>query len=145
MNWQNEAIEDLKKYLYMKDSLLNIQERIAALESNCTAIKSATIDTVPVKNSSYKADDKLINNIVERQRLECTYEATKKLVELIGNGLNSLDNNEKIVLEKFYINRKSGFIQELMEKLNYEQRRIYQIKDKALYKFTISMYGIADY
>lgn len=145
MNWQNEAIEDLKKYPFMKESLLNIQERIAALKANYTAVKSATVDTIPVKCGSCKTDDRLINNIVERQRLECTYKATKKIVELIGNGLDSLDNNEKIVLEKFYINRKSGFLQELMEELNYEQRRIYQIKDKALYKFTISMYGIADY
>ena len=33
----------------------------------------------------------------------------------------------------------------LMEELNYEQRRIYQLKDAALYRFTIGMYGIVDY
>jgi len=32
-----------------------------------------------------------------------------------------------------------------MEELNYEKTRVYEIKDQALYKFTIAMYGIVEY
>ena len=145
MNWQSAAIDDLKKYIDLRDSLKNISDRISALKLNYTSIKSATIDVVPVKGGSSKIEDRLINNIVERQRLEYTYKATKKLVDIIERGLNGLDEKEKLVLERFFIYRSSGHVERLMEELNYEQRRVYQIKDEALYKFTIKMYGIIDY
>jgi ArpU family phage transcriptional regulator len=145
MNWQNEAIEDLKKYTQMRESLENIRERISALKYSYTAIKPATMDTTPVMGGASKNEDRLIDNIVERQRLEYTFKATKKIVDLIEKGLNDLDGKEKLVLERFYIYRTSGHVERLMDELNYEHRRIYQIKDEALYKFTIKMYGIIDY
>jgi hypothetical protein len=145
MNWQNEAVEDLKKYAQMKESLINIHERIAALESDYTGIKSMATNEVPIRGGSSKNEARLINNIVERERLECTYNATEKLVKLIEKGLSSLEKNEQLVLERFYIYRSCGHVERLMEELNFEQRRIYQIKDVALYKFTINMYGIIDY
>ena len=94
MNWQNAAIDDLKKYIDMRDSLTNISDRISALKLNYTSIKSATFDVVPVKGGSSKIEDRLINNIVERQRLEYTYKATKKLVDIIERGLRGLDEKE---------------------------------------------------
>jgi hypothetical protein len=145
MNWQNAAIDDLKQYIDMRDSLCNVNERIAALKLKYTGIKSTNMETAPVKGGTSKIEDRLIDNIVERQRLEYTYKATKKLVDIIQRGLDGLDEKERLVLERFYIYRTSGHVERLMEELNYEQRRIYQIKDEALYKFTVKMYGIVDY
>jgi hypothetical protein len=145
MNWQNAAIDDLKQYIDMRDSLSNVNERIAALKLKYTAIKSVNMEIAPVKGGASKIENRLIDNIVERQRLEYTYKATKKLVDIIERGLEGLDDKEKLVLERFYIYRTSGHVERLMEELNYEQRRIYQIKDEALYKFTVKMYGIVDY
>lgn len=145
MNWQNAAIEDLKKYMQMKESLTNVQERIAALEAKYMSVKSAATDSTPVKGGGNKMEDKLIDNIVERQRLGYALEATSKLVGLIERGLQGLDERERLVLERFYIFRSSGHVERLMEELNYEQRRIYQLKDQALYRFTVTMYGMLDY
>lgn len=145
MNWQNEAVEDLKKYAQMKESLNNIKSRINALEEDYTAVKSVAPETAPVMGGASRNENRLINNIAERQRLQYTYEATEKIVSLIEKGLSALDEKEKLVLERFYIYHTSGHVERLMDELNYEQRRIYQIKDKALYKFTVNMYGIVDY
>lgn len=145
MNWQNEAIEDLKKYSQMKESLQNIQERITALELDLQTVKSKNFDAEPVQGGVDKYEDHVINNIVERQRLECAYNATEKIVNLIEKGLASLDEKERLVLQRFYIDSAKKHVEKLMEELNYEQRRIYQLKDKAIFKFTITMYGILDY
>ena len=71
--------------------------------------------------------------------------ANKKLLDLIERGLASLDKTERLVLDRFYIDRPKNHVERLMEELNYEKTRVYEIKDQALYKFTIAMYGIVEY
>lgn len=115
MKWQNEAIEDLKHYWDMQNSLNNIRERISILEEDYTTIKSNRMDVTPVMGGSSKVENRLINNIVERQRLEDTYQETQKMVQLIKRGLDGLDDKEKLVLERFYIHRSGGHVEQLME------------------------------
>jgi hypothetical protein len=59
--------------------------------------------------------------------------------------LEGLDDRERLVLERFYIQRTRGHVERLMDELHFEKSRVYQCKDEALYKFTISMYGLIDY
>ena len=50
-----------------------------------------------------------------------------------------------MVLEKFYVDRYPNHVEWLSEHLNYEKSRVYQLKDDALYYFTVSMFGLIDY
>lgn len=145
MNWKSEAINDLKNYMRRKESLTNIPEKITALKYRYTSIKSASSGATPVQGGLSRVEDSMLDNIVERQKLENNFRAVKKLVDLVERGLNGLDQHERLVLERFYINKCRGHVESLMEDLNFEQARVYQIKDEALYKFTIVMYGIIDY
>lgn len=145
MNWQKAAIEDLRKYQAQKESLANMKLRIAALVEKYRAIKCVSTDSTPVQGGASRIEDRMLDNIVERQRLAHTYRATEKLVKLVERGLAGLDNRERLVLDRFYINRPSGHVEELMEELNVEQARVYQIKNDALYKFTVRSYGLIDY
>ena len=144
MDWKKCAIEDLRKYNSMKSSLDMMRERIESLNSSFKAIKCSTSDATPVKGGGNMAEDRLINNIVERERLKYNYLATEKLVNLIGRGISKLDDKDIKILDAFYMTG-SRSVYHLMQDLGYEERQIYNLKDRALYKFTVEMYGITDY
>lgn len=145
MNWKLMAEEDLKKYTAQKQSIESIPQKIIALKDRAASIKCGISDMDPVQGGVSQTEDKLLDNMMERERLKYTYKASKRMVELIEKGLSGLDDEEKLVLDRFYINRSQGHVERLMEELNFEQRQVYNIKDKALYKFTIAMYGMVEY
>ena len=145
VNWQKIAIDDLRKYEHMKQGLLSIREKQAALDLQSGVIRSSFSDREPVSGSGGSgAEDRLISNIVERQRLDGNYQAVEKLVVRMDKALSMLDDQERLVLERFYINRSPGYIDRLCEELGYERAQIYRKKDAALYKFTVTLYGLVD-
>ena len=145
MNWQKEAINDLRQYCSRKQSLENLAERKRAFEEKYKAIRCSMCDTDPVMGGSSRIEDNMINNIVERQRIDMNIEATKKLVDITERGLSGLDDKQRKVLNEFYINRSQNHVERLMDILGYEKTAIYDLKDQALYDFTIAMFGLTDY
>lgn len=143
MNWQKEAVNDLKAYEARKLSIDNMKKRIRELEQRAIKLGSLSSD-VPVKGGASKSEDALINNIAERDRLNQNIDAVQCLLDIIDNGLSVLNDEERMVLNEFYINRSSQHIEKLCDELHCEKSRVYSIKDKALYKFTIAMYGVID-
>ena len=145
MNWQKEAINDLRSYKGRKQALDNMALRRAALEDRFQSVRCASADAATVQGGSSRMEDSLINNIVERERLYWTMEATRRLVEMTERGLSGLTEQQRTVLDKFYIDRPANHIDWLSEYLNVEQAQVYRTKDSALYQFTIAMYGLMDY
>lgn len=144
MNWQKESINDLKAYAARKNSVLTMSEEIAELEAKAERLNS-TLGKIPVQGGSSKVEDSLINNIVEKERLKTNLEITKKWILRVERGLSNLSEEEKQVLDGFYMaNILTNRLEKLCDKLHCEKSTIYRIKEKALYKFTIAMYGIID-
>ena len=67
-----------------------------------------------------------------------------RAIDRVNRGLGVLDEREQKILNSFYIHRMPGYIDKLTEELFCEKSTIYRIKDEALYKFTIAMYGVVD-
>lgn len=145
MKWQDCAIQDLKKYNQQRESLQNIPERIEILKLRFEAVKAVALDREPVMGGGSRMEDAILDNIVQRDRLKLTYQANKKMVELVEKGLAVLTDNERMVLDAFYINRHRNHIEYLCDRMGYEKTKIYHIKDDALYRFTTAMYGILEY
>lgn len=145
MKWTECAITDLRKYSGMKESLKNIPERIYVLELRFQSIKSTTTDSTPVQGGGSHMEDTMLDNIVERERLKILYQADIRMVRLVERGLKSLSDEERTVIQLFYISRAEDYINRLIKELKYEKSQIYRIKDEAIYKFTICMYGIEEY
>ena len=68
-------------------------------------------------------------------------ENSKKEINLFNQAWEQLDKNDQLVLTYFYINRSRDYIDRLMQILNYEKRKVYYLKDEALYKLTLLIYG----
>lgn len=143
MEYYGFAIQRLKDYEMRKQSLVNIPEQIKTLEMQFYAIKSGEIDGMP-KGSGTKSDDMLIYNIAKRDELSFNLEIAQREVALTERGLNSLSEDEKTILEYFYISRPYNHISRLMDKLHISQAGVFRAKDAALKKFTMSLYGLRE-
>jgi DNA-directed RNA polymerase specialized sigma subunit len=143
MEYYGFAIQRLKDYEMRKQSLLNIPEQIKTLEMQFLSIKSGEIDGMP-KGSGSKSDDMLIYNIAKRDELAFNLAIAEREVELTERGLDALTDEEKTVLEYFYIQRPYNHISKLMDKLHVSQAGVFRAKDVALKKFTMSLYGIRE-
>ena len=144
-NWERQSIEDLQSYEKKKQSISNITEQIEILNMQYTALRGQAFDSSPIQGGGSRMEAHLLDNIVKRERLQMNLSAVKRMVHLIERGLHSLDAREREVLEVYYINRPDRYIDRLKEKYHVEQAEIYRMKDKAIYNFTIGMYGFTDY
>jgi DNA-directed RNA polymerase specialized sigma subunit len=149
MDWRKMAVDDLENYKNQKESLENIKQRIEALNSKYESLARPESPNHTKDRGIYnvveRAQERMIENIMERQRLSHVYNATEKLVLLVERGLNGLPERDRRVLELFYVDRPHDHIGQLMEELNVEKSTVYRMKDEALYKFTARMYGLSDY
>lgn len=145
MNWKKEAEYDLRNYARRLDSLEHTEEKVRALRERMLSVKAGISDDTPVQGGGNRAQESMINCIAEIERLELTRQATERLVRLVESGLEGLSDEERTVLDLFYIHRAKGHVERLMELLNVEQSRVYQIKDAAIYKFTITLYGLPEF
>ena len=143
MNWKTEAVKDLKSYPQRKESIENIKERIKILDEQFTSLRGVSTSE-PVMGGFSRLEEKMLDNISERERLGFSLKVAEALVELTEKGLETLDKKERAVLEGFYIHREDNHIDVLCEKLHFEKTRLYEIKDNALRKFTMAIYGTVD-
>lgn len=143
LNWKKEAANDLKSYPQRKKSLTNIRERINVLEEQFVSLKGISTDT-PVMGGMSRQEEKMLNNISERECLEFSLKITERLVELTEKGLEVLEKRERQILEGFFFERSENNVERMCERFYLEKSRLYEIKDIALRKFTIAMYGTVE-
>ena len=91
-----------------------------------------------------RQEEKMLDNISEREKLSSSLKITEDLVKLTEKGLEVLEKRERQVLEGFYFERSENNVERLCEKFHLEKTRLYEIKDIALRKFTIAMYGTVE-
>lgn len=144
MNWKYEAMEKLKSYNAKKQALRSIPEEIARLESEMQSIRSATSDGTPVSGGGSGREDRYLSNIVHREELSRSLEQAKVWVSLVDAGLAILSQEERLVLDRFYINPARGNVDRLCGEMGIEKSQVYARKDSALHHFTISLYGCTE-
>ena len=144
MNWKKVAEEELREYPRKKESIRNIKEKIMALSERMTAVGGVQTDRAPVQGGASRLEDSRIENITERGRLAHLLCSVQREVRLIEKGLSSLSEEERVVLEEFYLNSAHHPLERLCSTLHYERSRVYQIRDTALRKYTLTIYGTVE-
>lgn len=133
MDWKLCAIDDLRRYKQMKIGILNSKDKIRLISSAASSPKGSLN---PIKNQNF------INALVEKEKLNSNIKSAQKLIKLIERGLDSLTDEERSLLEKFYMSDCPSNIRHLCEEFGYEQRSLYRRRDRALARFTLAMYGL---
>ena len=145
MNWKFEAIEKLKEYAARKNAITSIPEEIKRLEDDAQRIRAASTDATPVQGGGSTREDMLLSNIVHREELQRRLSDAMRWVEIVDGGLAVLSDEDRLVLDRFYMHQMRGNVERLRNELGLEdERSVYKRKDKALRRFTLSLYGTCD-
>lgn len=145
MNWKFEAIEKLKAYTARKNAITSIPEEIKRLEEDAQRIRAASTDATPVQGGGSTREDMLLSNIVHREELQRRLSDALRWVDIVDGGLAVLSDEDRLVLDRFYIHPMRGNVDRLRNELGLEdERSVYKRKDKALRRFTVALYGICE-
>ncbi|MCD8381523.1 MAG: hypothetical protein LUC30_01190 [Clostridiales bacterium] len=141
MDWKREAEDKLRCYAARKASVGRTAEQIRLLELQARSIRSSTADGTPVQGGSSGREDALISNLARREELARAREATLRWLALMDGALGELTDEERLILERFYIHRQRGAAERLMEELHLEKSQVYARRNAALRRFTLLFYG----
>lgn len=145
MDWKRIAKEDLRELPYLEHCIESHGEQLAALEADYVSIKANVISRSPVQGGASRMEDGMISNIMRRDRLNLNYDAAKKRYDLIMAALGMLSDDQRLILDRFYIHRQRNHVDRLCDELGLTQSEVYRRQDVALRTFTLAMYGITDY
>lgn len=143
MIWKNEAVSRLKAYQAKKLALENIPMEIRQQVLALSSIRSADPDSAPVRGNSTR-EDAMLNNMVYRSELEESLLRTRLWVDATDRALGVLNQEERILLERFFIYAEPKAADRLAGDLHMDVKTVYRRKDEALRKFTIALYGMAE-
>lgn len=136
MDWKICAVDDLRRYKQMKIGIINSKEKLKFVEN------AAMRYNLSNAKRGLRTDTNIINALVEASRLRQNIASTERLTKLVERGLDSLSDEERRIIDRFYMANTPLSTRVLSEELGYEPRTLYRIRDRALEKFTIAMYGI---
>ena len=136
MDWRLCAEDDLRRYKQMKIGVLNSKDRLRLVSEALTSPK------VNLGRKNRRTETEVINAIVEKERLTANINSAERLIAIIERGLESLTEEERRLLEQFYMSNSPSKMRHLSEEFGYEPRTLYRKRDRALTNFTIAMYGL---
>lgn len=144
MDWKREAKSELRDLPVMREAAKNIPERIAMIEAKKTSLQTAG-DGTPVQGGENHHEDRLLDLIVESERLNYSLQAHNIRLNLIERGLAALNEQDRLIVTTFAEHRSGEAVNILAERLYMERSRIYQLWDQALRRYTIAEYGLTDF
>ena len=137
--WKDLAKAELEMYPAKKEAMTTIPERLRELESAFVSIGSPSADKVAVQGGG--GNDKALNNIVMRDEYERRIEEAGRLVARVERGLAVLTDEENEILSRCYIHPERGAVERIANARGLDKSTVYRMRDDALRKFTIAMYG----
>ncbi len=137
-------MEKLRRYDIMRQALRNIPEEIERLKAEATVLRKGSTDGVYVRGSGGRHEDARINNIVQRQELEQTLSQVRQWLSVTDRGLMSLDEDQRLILQRLYLYPQKGAVERLCSELGLEQSSVYRKRDQALHRFTAAIYGFLE-
>jgi hypothetical protein len=143
MDYRSEAIEELKLYPQLRQSLVSITNRIKSIEEKMQSAKGSSLSLAPARGGGRTNEDRLAEGLDDIDELRELYISTEDQVCLIDEGLSVLNEQERRIIEVFYIQTGKKKIDYLIEELMFERTTIYKLRDEALEKYISVMFGVA--
>ena len=139
--WRQVAIDDLKKFRYLENSIESMQEQIAIINNQLSG-SGYCMSTTPVSGGASKLEDKYNNAIVLKDKLKHQIIDNNKEYDLIKRTLDKLTYEERKILEYAYIDRSSKYIDRICEVFNIERTQAYRNINNALNHYVMVRYGV---
>ncbi len=138
MNWKEEAVEKLRRYPLMAHSAQAIPRELERLEEEAGSLRSVQFG-VGGGRKLRSHEDRLLDNLAQRQELAAQLERVESWVQTTDLALEQLAPQEQKVLRLLYIEGVEAST--VSRELGIERSGLYRLRDGALKKLTIAMYG----
>lgn len=143
MNWKQESKDELREYEAKRTAVQSIPEDIKQLEAQMVKLGGSSNST-PVKGGGSPWEDRQINLIVKIDKLKTSLNYAQDWVSKVERGLAVLTSEERLILDRFYINPAKGNVDRLCGDLHVERSAVYERMDKALRRYTLARYGCVE-
>ena len=141
MDWKQEAADKLLQYAFRRQSLDSIPAEIRRLELDYSALRASGVSAIPVHGQGSRREDAMLTNIVRREELARQLESARQWVAFTESGLEALPEEDRLILDRFFVHRSKGAAERLCEELDREKAQVYRRRDRALKRFTLALYG----
>lgn len=137
----NQIKDDLENYgFYLKHSEEQ-KKRIQSLEEQMCSPHSTTYSAVPLHGGSSSHEERLIDLIAQKQKLEDDIAEGESLAREFDGYIKNMNETQKdIILTLWVFHERSG-IHHLSKKYCYSASTIYRISDEALSQIARLRYG----
>ena len=142
MNLREQVVERLCNYEIMCVAVKNLQEQICYLKQQQEGIHAVRTDRVVVKYHQERSEDRLLENIEQRQKLEIALKNTRQWLQIVDRALQALSKDEQMILQICYIHKTPRAVVELCRLLQMEKSSVYRKRDKALDRLALALYGV---
>lgn len=144
MDYIREAIEYLKSYNDLVKARDNLSIEIRELRAN-TGEKSVNLDGMPHGSNGSGLSDYVVNNLYKLQIAERNYKETIRCMARIDRILEELNEGKRNemhgqLLRMWFIENRSKEL--IAETLNISVRHIFRMKNIAIRRLAIQLYGI---
>ena len=143
MNWKLESMEELREYEAKRTAVESIPQEIRQLREQMGKLGGSS-SSVPVQGGGSRWEDRQINLIVKIDKLDASLGLAQDWVKKVERGLAVLTAEERLILDRFYINPAKGNVDRLCGELHLEKTAVYNRKDAALRKYTLARYGCVE-
>ncbi len=137
MDWKICAIDDLRRYKHVKVGILNSKDRLSVVNGIINDLRKQSD-----KKGRSLRDTKLLDAVMEAKLLRRNISAAESTMRIVERGLDSLSDDERALLEKFFMQSHPKSASSISKELGYSLRSLYRARDQALEKFTLAMYGV---
>lgn len=140
--WQRLTVERLREIDLKRQAYSNLCDRLRYLEGELQKVKGPVLSTTPVSGGMLnKEEERRLNNISLRAELTTNAQKLKREINTFNKAWEQLTEKEQLVLTYFFIMPQKNCVERLMDQLGCEARKIYYLRNEALYKLTVLLYG----
>ena len=140
MSWKKDAQERLNRYEAFCMAYRNIPLEIKRLEMEIQSARTVKFDHVSGEGIG-RGEDRLLNNIALRKRLQWSFEQTKRWLDVTNHALEALNRDDRKLLQRVHVNQEQESVERISEELGVERSSVYRRLDRILGKFALALYG----
>ena len=139
--YKDMAIGELSRHNALRSSLTTLPGQIARLEQELTSVPGTLGRGEHIRGTGSTAQDWLVAGLERKGSMERRLAAARQSVDSVEIALETLSREEQLVLQQFYIHRERGHMDRLCRELGVEEASVYRLRNRALEKFTLALYG----
>jgi hypothetical protein len=141
INWKDVLETELRRHTGRRQAIRSLRQEITELEEDYGRLRAAQTDRLPVQGGGTRMEDRLITNMMLRDKLAIRLKDTYQRWNRIEQALGLLSPEQQQVIRKMYIERPAGGLPIICEELSIEKSEVYRQKDRAMEALVLGLYG----